>query len=372
MKIKKFLASTLKEATEKMKEELGKDSIILSTRIVKTETKLGLRKMFEVTAGLDNGAKEEIEKEVEEKKELNFLDELKKVSDIFEKEKETKPLNVEKSVKKRKDEYAVPQDIKQDIKEIDETLDHREVDDLVRRRVLNNLNENISLLNNENIDDYTISAISSMIPTAAFEINRKKKPYKIAFVGPTGVGKTTCIAKLATLSKIIHKLDVGIISLDTYRLGAIDQLRVFSEVIKIDLLVAYQPSDMNDILNQFRKKDIVFIDTAGRSQKRNDQLKSTKEFTDTAGVDETYLVLPSTNTTKNLYDIADRFSLFNYNAFIFTKIDEAVAFGNILNLVTKFDKPIMYLTNGQVIPDDIISADADFIAKMIFTGKIVS
>jgi flagellar biosynthesis protein FlhF len=208
-----------------------------------------------------------------------------------------------------------------------------------------------------------------MISTAEFEIEKKSGAQKVAFIGPTGVGKTTCIAKLATISKILHNLDVGIISIDTYRLGAIDQLRIFSEIVDIDLLIAYEPEEMPALLKKFKSKDIIFIDTAGRSQKNTEHLMKMKEFLDVVKPDSTHLVLSSTSATQTLYDAAEKFDLFNYNSIVFTKIDEAVVYGNMLNVSSNFNKPIIYLTNGQVIPDDIISAEQDFIANMIYSGK---
>jgi len=209
-----------------------------------------------------------------------------------------------------------------------------------------------------------------MIPTSNFEVKKSKKPTIVSLVGPTGVGKTTCIAKLAVISKILHNLDVGLISIDTYRLGALDQLKIFSEISAIDFFVAYEPSDMVSLISKMRKKDLIFIDTVGRSQNQPSQLKGIQDFLSTVKMDDTYLVLNSTATSKNLIDVAEKFKSLNYNGLIFSKLDEAVTFGNILNITYKFDTPIKYLTNGQVIPDDIIAADPDFIANMIYSGKI--
>jgi len=235
---------------------------------------------------------------------------------------------------------------------------------------MNQLEEYEKFLHPSNIDNYVISGISSLIPTKNLELQKNNKTKVVSVVGPTGVGKTTCIAKLAIIAKLLHNLDVGLISVDTYRLGAIDQLRIFSEVSNIDMLIAYEPEEMPGLLNSFKNKDIVFIDTAGRSQKRNDQLVKTKKYLENIKIDETFLALSSTSSTKNLFDTAEKFKVFNYGSFIFTKIDEGVSFGNILNVVTNFNVPVSFLSNGQVIPDDIISADSEFISKLIYTGKI--
>ncbi len=382
MQIKKFKASTLKEATLNMKDELGGDAVILGTRIIEGDAELGIKKMFEITAGIEEVfVEQEIEaKSVNSNPQKNFYEELQKLEEkinasktkqknvnILTSEKSTKPSSLKNIVEEKK---IVNKSVQKELKEIIDLLYNREVQKPIISTILDNLKKYKGLLNSENIDSYVISNMATMIPTYNLELTKNHKSKIIALVGPTGVGKTTCIAKLAVISKILHNLDIGLISIDTYRLGAIDQLKIFAEISNIEMEVAYEAKDMPSIINKFKKKDIIFIDTAGRSQKNIEQLKETEEFLKAVNVDETYLVLSSTSTTKNLFDVAENFKLYNYNSVIFTKIDEAVSFGNMLNLVSNFDTPISFISNGQVIPDDIISADSDFIANMIYTGKI--
>ncbi len=378
MKVKKYVAASLKEASEKIKKELGPEAVIIGTRVLDEESNGG-KKMFEVTAGIEK----DTESEAEVKQKLpqnemtpgNTINELAKLTEkIYRKRNpaEKKNISFDKIKQKLKEEHQ-SYSVQEEIKTIEATLLHREIQEPIVRSVVDYLKDNINMLSQENIDKYVISNLSSMIRTKEFKVVEKNRPHKIAFVGPTGVGKTTCLAKLATISKILHNLDVGIISADTYRLGAIDQLKIFSEIIDIDFLVAYEPYELEEMVNKFRKKDIIFIDTAGRSQHKTEQLEKTREFLDTVDLDDVYLVLSATATTKNLYNVAESFQLYDYSAFVFSKIDESAAFGNILNVLTKYDSvPAIYLTNGQVIPDDIIAADPHFIANMIYTGKIMT
>ena len=134
--------------------------------------------------------------------------------------------------------------------------------------------------------------------------------------------------------------------------------------------MAYEPSDIQKFVKKFKKKDIVFIDTVGRSQNNTKLLNSINDFLKKVRIDETYLVLNSTSDYKVMVDIAKKFDVLDYDAFVFSKLDEAISYGNILNLVNEFNRPIKYLTNGQVIPDDIIAADSEFIANMVYTGKL--
>jgi flagellar biosynthesis protein FlhF len=388
MKIKKFLAPTLKEATEKMKSELGSDAIILSTRVVEEKSLDNVVRLFEITSGIEEDRVEysrpAINKEelaLVESDTVNFQEErpvTKTLSSFaeefnnFAQEKLKTPFTFstpQKDFRSRLNSVVKPP-IDNELKDVIDTLINHEVQKPLIKMVVNQLKKSKNLLTTSNLDNYVISCLSSMIPTTDFKLAKGKKSKVVALVGPTGVGKTTSIAKLAAISKILHNLDVGIISIDTYRLGAIDQLRIFSEISNIDLLVAYEPEDMPELMTKLKNKDLILIDTVGRSQKNKDELKNIKKFLDKVPVNDTLLVLSATNSEKNLLDAADKFSLFNYSSFLFTKIDEAITYGNLINVTTNYNKPIMFLTNGQVIPDDIISADSEFIAKIIYSGMV--
>jgi len=375
MQIKKYIASTLKEAALQMKDELGTAAIILGSRTIEDDSKFGGKKMFEITIGFDPDKMLKQKKSAEPKNHStgNFSNEIALLSErIYQNQKKEKK-EITKSLQPeitRIKKNIIESSIENDKKEIYDTLVNREIQKPVISVILNQLEQYEKLLHTNNIDSYVLSGIASLIPTKTFELHKNNKTKVVSVIGPTGVGKTTCIAKLAIIAKLLHNLNVGLISVDTYRLGAIDQLRIFSEISNIDMLIAYEPEEMPELINSFKDKDIVFIDTAGRSQKRMDHLAKTKKYLEAINVDETFLTLSSTNSTKNLFDAAEKFKIFNYGSIIFTKIDEGVSFGNILNVVTNFNTPISFLSNGQVIPDDIISANSELISRLIYTGKI--
>ncbi|MGE5362999.1 MAG: flagellar biosynthesis protein FlhF [Bacteroidota bacterium] len=410
MQIKKYIALTLKEASQKMKNELGPDAIVLGTRIIEDDPRFGGKKVFELTAGLDditpdyretaNGdtpdagmpenltARRPDHPGFQQPKPKSFADELAGLTGKIYQKRQEKPakspddqqhealrelLNTDFGKIRKNRENPAPsgnENLQYELKEVREILLQREIQTRTVDMIMNQLDKYSDFLQPSNIDNYVISTISSMIPVSGFEVQKKNKPKIIALVGPTGVGKTTCIAKLSVISKILHNLNIGLISMDTFRLGAIDQLKIFAEISHIDLRVAYETADLPRLVNEFRKKDMIFIDTAGRSQNNTELLKDTRKFLDPLNVDDIYLVLSTTSTTRNMMDVAEKFKVLNYNGIVFTKLDEAVSFGNILNVAAGFNVPVKYLTNGQVIPDDIIAADSEFIANMIYTGKI--
>ncbi len=418
MQIRKFLAPSLKKAIEKMKVELGDEAVVLSTRMLNGANQ---KKMFEVTAGLEtdtntdnlhetpvniekNKSGGNINSEIRDTFKNNFESEIK-INFKQQKEKlnekrlneeelskgkfQTKnkmdftggnkkfPFNEKINAEKINAEKVNAEKINKSnttinnvINEIEEILISHDVEKRFVDKISTQLNRYQNLLTPENIDQYTISVLSAMIPTEGFEVTKKRKPKIIGMVGPTGVGKTTCIAKLALISKILHKLDVGLITIDTYRLGALDQLKVFSEVSNIDLLIAYDPEELKKHVNKFKNKDLIFVDTVGRSQNDKSHLQDVAKFLSVVKLDENYLVLNSTGTSKYMIDVATKFRILNYNGLIFSKIDEAVTYGSLLNVANITATPIKYLTNGQVIPDDIIAADSEFIANLIYSGKV--
>ncbi len=388
MQIKKFTGNTLKEAIEIMKEELGDSAIVLSTQVIEG---IHDEKSFEVTAGVEDDGAEGITESVfdqmisddeeyeepqrnEEKNESEFAGELQKLTDkIYGSSSKTKAKAKTKPKPKPKKASPSPKKpVKGKVRNYEKVKDNllqREIEEPLVDSIIDQLSKYNSFVGNDSIDNYVISTIESMIPTDNFKLSKQGGPKTIALVGPTGVGKTTCIAKLAVISKILHNLEIGLITIDTYRLGALDQLKILAEISNIEFLVAYEPSDLPKLVSKFKKKNLIFIDTVGRSQKNRELLENINTFLKAVKVDETFLVMSSTVTLKTMEDITQKFDLFNYDGLIFTKMDEAIEYGNILNIVNKVNVPIKYLTNGQVIPDDIIAADSEFLANVIYTGN---
>ncbi|MDQ7817322.1 MAG: flagellar biosynthesis protein FlhF [Melioribacteraceae bacterium] len=368
MQIKKFLAPTLKEATEQMKAELGGDAIILGTRVFEDDKRYNVKKMFEITAGLDKKSSKKTELVRSDKLQARSVLEIeleKLQKKVFHDKEELK----KESSKKIDSVTSTLSDHHQEIQELTDVLMQHEVQKNIVKELIDQLENFNGMVDSSKLEGYLISSIASLLPTKEFNV-KKNRTTKVALVGPTGVGKTTCIAKLAIISKIIHKLKVGLISIDTYRLGAIDQLRIFSEISDIEMAVAYEPEDMPKLVKKFKDKDLIFIDTIGRSQRNTENLSGIKAYLNLVDVDETVLVISATTSSKTLVDISQKFKPLNYSSVIFTKVDEAVAYGNILNFVYNSSVPVMFLTNGQVIPDDIISVNPDLLANLIFSGKL--
>ncbi len=190
----------------------------------------------------------------------------------------------------------------------------------------------------------------------------------VALVGPTGVGKTTTIAKLAANYRLREKRRVGLITVDTYRIAAVEQLRTYADIIDLPMQVVSTPREMREAADKMRDLDLVLMDTAGRSPKDEVKIRELKAFLAEAGTDEVHLVLSAVAGAKTLVKTAQQFAAAGTTSLILTKLDEATGLGNVLPVLRDSHLPLSYLTNGQNVPDDIEPAATDRLARWILTG----
>ena len=191
------------------------------------------------------------------------------------------------------------------------------------------------------------------------------RPRTIALVGPTGVGKTTTIAKLAATFKIKQGKHVGLITLDTYRIAAVEQLRTYAGIIGLPLQVATTPDELKRAIQRCAGCDVILIDTAGRSQRDNDRLDELAKLMEAANPHEIHLVLSSTCTQPVLLETIERFAKIRTDRIIFTKLDEAVTCGVLVNVARKVNKKLSYITTGQEVPHQIEPGQSSRLAAMV-------
>lgn len=189
------------------------------------------------------------------------------------------------------------------------------------------------------------------------------------FVGPTGVGKTTTLAKLAAKLSLIDNKKVGLVTADTYRIAAVDQLKTYSEILGIPLSVVYEASELNDVMYKYQDKDVILLDTAGRSHKSEELARDLQDLINNLEKPEIFLVLSLTTGYKDIISILEAYSFVEDYKIIFTKLDEASTYSNILNIKVESGRPLSYVTTGQSVPDDIEVAYAEKIVEYII-GEI--
>lgn len=187
----------------------------------------------------------------------------------------------------------------------------------------------------------------------------------VALIGPTGVGKTTTIAKLAANYHLRERRRVGLITVDTYRIAAVEQLRTYADIIDLPMEVVSTPKEMRAAIDRLGGLDLILLDTAGRSPRDEVRIQELKSMLAEAQADEVHLVLSSVTGIASMKKSAERFAQVGVSSLILTKLDEATGLGNLLPLLRSCQLPLSYVTNGQNVPDDIEAADRRKLARIV-------
>lgn len=236
--------------------------------------------------------------------------------------------------------------------------------DLIRK-IIDTLNTLPPQSDNQSINGRLGETLGRLIKFAGAPRLKKNSPRIIALVGPTGVGKTTTTAKLAAMYALNRGNKVALITMDIFRVGAVEQLKTYSRIMGIPLEVASTPKELEKAVEKHSACDLIFIDTAGRSHKDKEKLDEMKSFLEHKIPVEVYLCLSATTKDRELEEILHRFSIFQISKVVFTKIDESESLGNMVNLLMKDNLSIAYFTTGQRVPEDIEVATSAKLADMI-------
>ncbi|MDF2721411.1 MAG: flhF [Paenibacillus sp.] len=189
------------------------------------------------------------------------------------------------------------------------------------------------------------------------------------FVGPTGVGKTTTIAKLAAEQVLKHNRKVGLITSDTYRIAAVEQLKTYATILDVPLEVVFSPQELTRAFQQLQNCDVIFMDTAGRNFRNQMYVSELNSLLQTKGKSETFLVLSLTSKYKDMKAITSNFAKFKLDKVLFTKMDETFSYGSVVNLVHEFQLKLSYMTNGQNVPEDIMEINEDKLIELLLEER---
>jgi len=370
MKIKRYIGNTAQEAINKLKRELGPDTVILHTRKIKKPGIFGFFKkpLVEVVVAL-----EESEKNIKDKSLSQREEKTSRANNDFGVNEELKKLrkSIETLLENNKDINSDKKD--EDTKgttrylnNIAEALIDRGVDKDVAYSLLNDINSRINIIDKEKsiINEIVQVEIKNCLgESSSIKINDKQKV--IFFIGPTGVGKTTTLAKLAANFVINENKNVGLITTDTYRIAAVEQLKTYSEILRLPLEIVYDLKEMYGALSNFKEKDLILIDTAGRNIKDDTLKDELKELIDSVNNKEIYLALSATTDLKIILSIIKEYSFIENFKLLFTKVDELDNYGVFLNVKYHVKNPLSYLTIGQNVPEDIEVADIRKITNIL-------
>ncbi|MCR1950166.1 MULTISPECIES: flagellar biosynthesis protein FlhF [unclassified Clostridium] len=364
MVIKKYLVKNMNEALTRIRYELGKNAIIISQRKVRESGVKGYfrPKLIEVTAALENNKIDKKSKlNMGNENDIDFKDSLDSINKIINDSKDTK---FDKGQQINKEAALTNADnIKEEVKEIKDLLNKvirntnkEEEKDLVLEYLKDididdELIKEILMNKYDNLDEFKIyfkSLLENEIEVCTASLNGK-----VVLVGPTGVGKTTTIAKLAGRLALIEKKKVGLITIDTYRIGAVEQLKTYAEIMNIPFKVVITLKEMEFAVNQLEDCDVILIDTTGRSSKNTMQISELRAFIQKVNADHIALVISGTTKNRDIQTIINGYSEIGYEKMIITKLDETSSYGCMYNIIKKAQKPIAYITTGQNVPDDI-------------------
>lgn len=409
MIVKKYTGSNETEAVMKAKEELGPGAVVLNVRTMKQR---GLARLFkkdyvEITAALEENdfaqntknrntsfsqvADEAIKKQqpridlraddsVEPRQDGNASDTIeKKLDSLHDMIRDRMAKDEDGETAEKQDEGTAETSREHNVnfkslRLIYNKLIENEVDEKYANSIINDIES--SLKKESNLDSILASVYQKIIlklgePEGIEDDGRRKAVF---FIGPTGVGKTTTIAKLASRFKLNENRKVGMVTADTYRIAAVEQLNTYAGIIDVPVSVVYTPSEMEEAVASLDKYDMIFIDTAGRShknEKQHDEVVELIESIKKSNIDidvQVFLVLSATTKYRDIINICDAYKDIEGYSLLFTKLDETVSLGNILNTRLYTNAPLSYTTSGQNVPDDIEKADVQKLAKSFLGG----
>ncbi|MCM1992664.1 flagellar biosynthesis protein FlhF [Oceanirhabdus seepicola] len=422
MKVKRYIVDNMNEAMSQIRIDLGKDAVILSQRKVRPKGFLGFfsPKQLEVTAAIDN-SKERIKLDNSNyntypnnfrEEDRNFNESFKAITQALEKhtnEKVNKPesANLTEQFKVNNpgnlnitEQYREKIKLKLENKPSQGAASNQD-ESIIKE--LGELKKMISNINGTSVEEPTINILDDFLEEIDIfreyrddikgkvsveneeELKSKVKIFleeelaycdfptkgRIVLAGPTGVGKTTTIAKLAGKLSLQGNKKVGLITIDTYRIGAVEQLKTYAEIMNIPIKVVFNTKEMDIALKELDYCDIVLVDTTGRSSKNSMQVSELRSYIDRVETENIFLVISATTKNKDLRTIINGFEKLNYNGIILTKLDETSTYGLAYNAYKMSNKPLSLVTIGQNVPDDIKDANSSYIANLIVGEETV-
>ncbi len=399
MRMKTYQADSMQEALLQVKNEMGPESVILkSTKKVKNI--LGKKKAyFEVTAALDPELFAKPEDNSSDTKNLKTYGRDKKVdapkeeetADNFESSRKITP---ESPVQNQAITLAEMKTIREEIREmmhsvgdIKTSLRHMDLDSVpsefvecfeglleldvdpdLARELVRKLGQIISGTKRRDtayVQKILKKVVANRIPSSDTLQKKPGRPKVVMLVGPTGVGKTTTIAKISGIYKYEKKWDVAIISADAKRMGATEQMKAFCRASQIPMDTAFSSEDAMEALKGFSQKDLVLIDTAGASKNDPESWRELQNLIGSVSPDEIHLVMSATTKSKDNRRLLEHYKQLGASQLIFTKLDESFTLGTIYNICCENFYPLSYVCNGQNIPDNILEAESSEISAMI-------
>lgn len=364
MRIKKVIANSYGEALGRVKSELGENAMVLSTRSIKFNKDQGAGEcssLVEITAALDNDCQHEavaVSEKVSSEKEWMSVD----------KGGEIQELRALIASLLTQTDKAKSMGLNEALLPVYEKLIGRGVDDRVATRMFEKIQEQKQREEGDPFigESYLAEVMKGAVKCEGPIQLESAGPKVVALVGPTGAGKTTTIAKLAARFALQQKKKVAMVSLDTYRMGAWEQLESYGELMQVPVSLAADRNEFARIMREHQDKDVILVDTMGKSHRDLDYCKRLKQVLEAAPQVEVHLVQSATSQESVVTECFKQFAPLGIDRVLFTKLDEAVHFGLLFNCSVRYRIPFSYFTTGQSVPEDIEVAAQDKVIRLIF------
>ncbi|MFD0943344.1 flagellar biosynthesis protein FlhF [Savagea faecisuis] len=366
MKQKTYVADSMVEAMQLVRADFGEDAVIIRSSVIQTKGFLGMFKKnkVEVVAGLEEPIIRPASSRLVQLKDTDRELERKESERMTEELLEMKQMLQQLQTKSNKDHYPKPLQV------IYEGLMDHELNEKLTLQICDAVYQKIKT--KDVVDDELLMKLVRQALLQQFEqyecggVTFDKKFINI--VGPTGVGKTTTIAKIAARALLEKKKKIGFMTTDTYRIAAIEQLKTYANLLQAPVEVVYSREDFERAMDRYADYDIVFIDTAGRNYKDAQFVKDLNDLIQFNQTMESYLVLSLVSKERDMIEIAKQFEHVPIRRFIFTKADEATNVGSIFNMMDAFSLGVAYITDGQEVPEDLEEASVEQLVDRLLEG----
>lgn len=414
MIIKKFQAKTEEAALVLAKNELGEGVVVMNVKTIKpkglfaffksntVEVTVAKEEESEIQSSTNNIAEalnnvDKLRQKAESEGKLNVDNSSKESSQALEKldniqnllEEKLKKTDAsddnivkmpeEKNADEKRKEVDTKNEPSKEIMDFIKLLYNTMVDNEVNQQYANQMIDEIEKNYSKDMEmEYILSHIyQKMIlkfgKPMTITPSSKKGAKVIYFIGPTGVGKTTTLAKLASLLSVIDNKKIALFTADTYRIAATDQLKMYANILGTPFHIIYTTDELVDNYEKYKDYDYILVDTAGHSHHNEEQKSNMNEFVhmlDGKAESEVFLVLSATTKYKDLISISDAYSAITGFKLIFTKLDETDSYGNLLNVRMHTGAPMSYVTCGQNVPDDIDKFDPQETVRKLLGGNV--
>jgi len=382
VKVRKYIAKDIHEALREVKSDLGPEAVILQTKPCQIKRFFGLirKEGVEVTAGIGMNFLSDLvskpaakETPAAEIPAAEAQTETPKPDDVLERRMES----LEKTLTALQESVTKIAEVKDvspaaiyppEVEKIAERLRDNGVEDEYVKELLLTYEGAGDSVDCEALTQGLTEKIAGNLRCTGTLPLPPDAPKVIALVGPTGVGKTTTLAKISASYCLNQERKVAMITTDTYRLAATDQLKRYADILALPLDVVYSAEEMRDAVQKRQDCDLIFVDTAGRSQKNATHMAELQVFLEAALPAQVHLLLSATTKYEDLLELVEKFELVPLDSLVVTKLDESNSFGAVFNLLRKVDLPVSYLTTGQNVPEDIELAKPERLAKILLTS----